>query len=97
MEDNLEIIEYYEYLNKLELDKKRKRPLIFAIIGLLLGPFMGIGFIFSGLSLITWFRLKKLGGTSLKWAIVLAIIGLILNLSFYIILNIFALNIPSVI
>ena len=96
MEEINESLEYIEYLNKLQLDKKRKKPLIFAIIGLLLGPFMGIGFIFSGLSIANYFRFKNLKGTSLKWALVLGCIGLVLNLSFYIILNIFAITNPPI-
>ncbi len=94
MENNLEILEYYEYLSELQIDKMRKRPLIFAILGLLLGVFIGIGGVFSALSLLTYFRYRKLGGTSLKWAIVLAIIGLVLNVSFYVTINILAFTQP---
>ena len=74
--------EYLEYLNAKSLDRKRKAPLVFAILGLLLGVFMGGGVIFSLISLSLWLRYKKLGGTSLKWTLVLGVVGLVLNLAF---------------
>ena len=74
--------EYLEYLNAKSLDRKRKAPLVFAILGLLLGVFMGGGVIFSLISISLWLRYKKLGGTSLKWTLVLGVVGLVLNLAF---------------
>ena len=74
--------EYVKYLQSKAIEDKRKSPLIFALLGLLFGVFMGVGIIFSLISLSLWFRYKKLGGTSLKWALVLGIIGLVLNLGF---------------
>ncbi len=74
--------EYYNYLNAKRIDSKRKTPLVFAILGLLLGVFMGFGIIFSVMSLTSCFINRKLGGTTLKWALVLGIVGLVLNLAF---------------
>ena len=74
--------EYIEYLQSKAVENKRKTPLILAILGLLFGVFMGGGIIFSLMALASYLRNKKLGGTSLKWALVLGIIGLVLNVAF---------------
>lgn len=74
--------EYYEYLSAKDLESRRKTPLILAILGLLFGAVMGFGIIFSVISVITYFTNKKLGGTSLKWGLVLGVLGLVLNLMF---------------
>ena len=74
--------EYFEYLKLKSIDNKRKTSLVFAILGLLLGVFMGVGIVFSLLALATYLKNKKFGGTSLKWGLVLGIVGLILNLAF---------------
>ena len=73
---------YIEYLNAKALESKRKTPLIFAILGLLFGVFMGVGIIFSLIAISTYLRNKKLGGTSLKWGLILGIVGIVLNLGF---------------
>ena len=76
--------QYIEYLNAKALESKRKTPLVFAILGLLLGVFMGVGIIFSLIAIAGYLRCKKLGGTSLKWALVLGVVGTVLNLGFII-------------
>ena len=76
--------EYFEYVKSQELDRQRKTPLLLAILGLFFGVFMGVGFIFSLASIITYFVNKPLKGTSLKWGIVLGVIGLVLNFAFII-------------
>ena len=82
---------YLEYLSAKAIESKRKTPLVFAILGLLLGMFMGVGIIFSLLAIATYFKNKKLGGTSLKWALVLGIVGVILNLAFIVSLQLIIL------
>ena len=74
--------EYFEYLKSKSIDNKRKSPLIFAILGLLLGVFMGVGIIFSLMALASCLKNRRIGGTSLKWGLVLGVVGLILNLAF---------------
>ncbi len=88
MTNDLNNNEYAQYLNAKKLDNKRKNPLFFSILGLLLGPFMGAGIVFSILGLAVYLKNKKLGGTSLKWALVLGIVGLVLNVAFIVTIEI---------
>lgn len=82
MDNKLNREDNFEYLKIKTIDLKRKTSLLFAILGLLLGPFMGSGIVFSILGLASYLKNKKLGGTSLKWGLVLGIVGFVLNLAF---------------
>ncbi len=62
--------------------KDKNRPLVFALLGLLTGVFMGFGIIFSILSLIMQKHYHLNKGTTFKWARNLSIIGFVLNLAF---------------
>ena len=76
-EENLtDIRPIYDY------KKDKNRPLVFAILGLLTGVFMGFGIIFSILSLIMQKHYLFDKGTTFKWARNLSIIGFVLNLAF---------------
>ena len=79
--------QYVEYLKAKAMESKRKTPLVFAILGLLFGVVMGMGIVFSLIAISGYLRYRKLGGTSLKWALVLGIVGAVLNIGFIVSIN----------
>lgn len=80
LEPNFNENSNYNY--KKYLEKKKKRPLVLAVLGLLTGVFLGFGIIFSTLSLFSLSKNYNDNGTTIKWSKTLAILGFILNLLF---------------
>ena len=73
---------YIEYVTQKKLDEDRKVSLILAVWGVLLGVVYGLGIVLSVLSLI-FLKVKMVkAGTTYKWTISLAVIGLLLSLIF---------------
>ena len=73
---------YIEYVTQKKLDEDRKVSLILAVWGVLLGVVYGLGIVLSVLSLI-FLKVKMVKfGTTYKWTISLAVIGLLLSLIF---------------
>ena len=76
-----------------------KNALVFAILGLILGPFAGIGIFFSvaGLALGVNCRAKS---TAKTWAIAVAVTGVILNAAFIaaliVALTVYGVALPTV-
>ena len=72
---------YYQRDNNFIKKSNAKNALVFALLGLLLGPFLGVGIFFSVVALAAGIKVNA-KSTTKKWAIIVAIIGIVLNAAF---------------
>ena len=72
---------YYQRDKNFIKKSNAKNALVFALLGLLLGPFLGVGIFFSVVALAAGIKVNA-KSTTKKWAIIVAIIGIVLNAAF---------------
>ena len=72
---------YYQRDKNFIKKSNAKNALVFALLGLLLGPFLGVGIFFSVAALAAGIKVNA-KSTTKKWAIIVAIIGIVLNAAF---------------
>lgn len=72
---------FYYQRDKNFIKNRTKNALVFALLGLLLGPFLGVGIFFSVVALAAGIMVNA-KSTTKKWAIIVAIIGIVLNAAF---------------
>ena len=72
---------FYYQRDKNFIKNRTKNALVFALLGLLLGPFLGVGMFFSVVALAEGIMVNA-KSTTKKWAIIVAIIGIVLNAAF---------------
>lgn len=72
---------YYQRDKNFIKKSNAKNALVFALLGLLLGPFLGVGIFFSVAGLAAAMRVNA-KSTTKKWAIIVSIVGVILNAAF---------------
>ena len=72
---------YYQRDKNFIKKSNAKNALAFALLGLLLGPFLGVGIFFSVAALAAAMRVNA-KSTTKKWAIIVSIVGVILNAAF---------------
>ena len=74
--------EFYQYQMQKKQEENQKNPLILAVWGLLLGVLYGFGLFLSISSLILLKVRAVKFGTTYKWTIFLAVLGIILSVIF---------------
>lgn len=76
-----------------------KTALVFAIIGLLTGPFVGIGIFFSAAGLIIGLG-SGIKSVTKTWAVAISVVGIILNAAFIVALiltlNVYGIILPDI-
>ena len=86
-----------EQIKKEEKLKSYRGKLILALLGLILSPFYGSGFIFSLIGFIMSVKLaKSTKSTTIRWALTLSIIGLAINIAVFLILSIYLRTAPPI-
>ena len=84
-----------EQIKKEDTQKTYRSKLALALMGLVFSLFYGAGFVFSLIGFITSVNLiKKTKSTTVRWALVLSIIGLFINVAVFIMLSLYARSAP---